>query len=159
MATVTKSILTTLTILGLSLSATGVATSEGGKTWDSDRVSELADELAQQVKNMRAAARKEPQAISAGTSAKQRTTYLFLDTLKKLERSTAKLARQLANEETRQQTAGTARRVDSLLNDATEQGRNLNSSQWTSQYADPALALAAKLRAFYQENLDSTSTP
>ena len=159
MATVTKSILTTLAILGLSLSVTGIAASEGGKTWDSDRVSELADELTQQIKAMRAAARMDPQAISAGTPAKQRTTHLFLDALKKLERATAKLARQLANEETRQQTAGTARRVDSLLKDATEQGRKLNPSQWTSQYAAPALALASQLRAFYQENTDSTSTP
>ena len=78
MATVTKSILTTLTILGLSLSATGVATSEGGKTWDSDRVSELADELTQQIKDMRAAARMDPQVISAGTPAKQRTTHLVM---------------------------------------------------------------------------------
>mgnify|MGYP006158767181 CR=1 FL=1 len=159
MATVTKSILTTLAILGLSLSVTGVATSEGGKTWDSDRVSELANELAQQVKSMRAAARMDPLVISAGTPAKQRTTQLFLDALKKLERTTAKLARQLANEETRQQTAGTARRLASLLKDATEQGRKLNSSQWTSQYADPALALASQLQDFYQDNPDSTSTP
>ncbi len=144
-----------LSILALSFCLAGYlagpAASADETSWDQAHVTDVAEQLASKVKAMRAAARKEPQAISAGTAAKQRTTALFLDTLKKLERATAKLARQLASQETRQQTEGTARRVDSLLRDAATQGANLNSTQWTSQFADPALVLAAELRSLYTE--------
>lgn len=144
-----------LSILALSLCLAGYlagpAASAEEKSWDQAHVTDVADRLASQVKAMRAAARKEPQAISAGTPTKQRTAALFLETLKKLERATAKLARQLASHETRQQTLGIARRVDSLLRDAVNQGANLNSTQWTSQFSDPALVLAAELRRLYSE--------
>jgi len=145
--------------LALSLCLAGFlaisAASADENEWDQARVTEVAERLASEVKAMRAAARKEPQAISAGTPTKQRTAALFLETLKKLERATAKLARQLADQETRQQTRGIARRVDSLLRDAVSQGGNLNSTQWTQRFADPALALAGELRNFYTESQTS----
>ena len=155
-ATMTKSL---VLISVLAFLFPGFAASDAPRVWDSETVSKLAGELAQQVKDIRTAARKEPQAISAATASKQRATLQFLETLKKLDRATGKLARQLASGETREQTTGTARRVDSLLKDAADQGRRLNPSQWTSQYADPALALAAQLRTFYSPSTDSTSTP
>ena len=63
-----------------------------GDNWDPDKVTELANRLAGEVKAMRAATRKEPQIIAASTTTKQRATATYLETLKKLERTTGKLA-------------------------------------------------------------------
>ena len=120
------------------------------KAWDQAEVTQLAAQMAQTIKDMRVAIRKEPQVISAGTTSKQRTTALYLDTLKKLERTSAKLARQLAEEQDREQTQGTARRIESLARDAQDQGAKLFSTEWTNKHLEPATALLRKLRGYYK---------
>jgi hypothetical protein len=143
-------LISALALLTLALWIHPDAASAQSKAWDQAKVTELASQVAQEIKSMRAAMRKEPQVISAGTTSKQRTTALYLDTLKKLERSSAKLARQLATEQNREQTLGTARRIDSLLRDAEDQGAKLFSTEWTDKHLEPATALVGELRAYYE---------
>jgi hypothetical protein len=145
-------------ILFLSLSFAPAAIGSEDKTWDQDRVSELAKEMAGEIKRVRAAARKEPHIISAGTTGKQRSAALYLDTLKKLERASAKLARQLGAGETPQETSGTARRVDSLLRDLDEQGAKLHSTEWTNQFLESAKKIAGELRSYY-DSIAPDATP
>jgi hypothetical protein len=117
--------------------------------WDQARVTALAGQLSEQVKALRSATRKEPQVISASNASKQRATSLYLDTLKKLDRTSGKLARQLTAGEDREQTVGTARRIDSLLRDARDQGRKLYTTDWTTQHIEPLASVVAELRTFY----------
>jgi hypothetical protein len=112
-------------------------------------VTALAGQLSEQVKALRSATRKEPQVISASNASKQRATSLYLDTLKKLDRTSGKLARQLTAGEDREQTVGTARRIDSLLRDARDQGRKLYTTDWTTQHIEPLASVVAELRTFY----------
>lgn len=119
------------------------------KAWNQESVSELANEMAGEIKRVRAAARKEPHIISAGSTGKQRSAALYLDTLKKLDRASAKLARELGNGATPQETSGIARRVDSLLRDLDEQGAKLHSTEWTNQFLEPAKKIADELRSYY----------
>ena len=130
-----------------------------GDNWDPDKVTELANRLAGEVKAMRAATRKEPQIIAASTTTKQRATAIYLETLKKLERTTGKLARQLSAGETREQTLGSARRIDALLRDAKEQGSKLQSTDWTHKFIEPIVSLVGELRSFYTEKPDSPAAP
>lgn len=136
-------------ILFLPLSFAPPAIGSEDKVWDQETVSRLANEMASEIKRVRAAARKEPHIISAGTSGKQRSAALYLDTLKKLERASAKLARQLDAGETPRETSGIARRVDSLLRDLDEQGAKLHSTEWTNQFLRPAKKIAEELRSYY----------
>ncbi len=139
----------TLALLALLFWVSPHSASAQPKSWDQAEVTELAARMAQEIKRMRTAVRKEPQVISAGTTSKQRTTALYLDTLKKLERTSAKLARQLADEQDREQTLGTARRLDALIRDADDQGAKLFSTEWTNKHLEPATALARELRGYY----------
>ncbi len=144
----TRSIVAGLSLLfGLSGPAPSAIAESG--TWDQARVSLLANQLAEHVKALRTATRKEPQVISASNASKQRATAVYLDTLKKLDRASAKLARQLSAGETREQTVGTARRIDSLLRDAEEHGRKLFATDWTKKHMEPIASVVTELSTFY----------
>lgn len=119
------------------------------EVWDQAQVTELARHMATEVGRMRTLTRKEPHVIAAGNTSKQRATTIYLETLKKLDQAAAKLARQLAAGETREQTLGTARRIDSLLRDVRQQSAKLYSTARTEQHLDPALGFAAQLREYY----------
>ena len=119
------------------------------ETWNQEQVAKLASQMADEVKRMRIAVRKEPHIVSAGNPTKQRTGKVYVEKLRILGSATAKLSRQLAAGETREQTIATARRVDSLLRDVRQQAAKLHSTDWTNRHLDPALGLAAQLRAFY----------
>ena len=138
-----------MAILFVPLSFTQPASGSEAKAWDQKSVSELANQMASEIKRVRAAARKEPHIISAGSTAKQRAAALYLDTLKKLERTSAKLARELDNGATYRETSGIARRVDSLLRDLDEQGAKLHSTEWTNQFLESAKKIANELRSYY----------
>ena len=125
------------------------AVSAQENTWSQEQVTMLASQMAEKVKAMRLATRKEPQVISAGSVTKQRATKIYLQTLQKLDQAAAKLSRQLAAGDGRSQTLGTARRIDMLLRDVRQQGAALYSTEWTGVHLDPALSLAAQLRSFY----------
>ena len=117
--------------------------------WDPEQVAELAGQMATEVRRMRTAIRKEPHVIRAASTTKQRATAVYLETLKKLDQAAAKLARQLSAGDSREQTLGTARRIDSLLRDVRQQGAKVHSTDWTQRHFDPALGLAAQLRTYY----------
>lgn len=119
------------------------------ETWNQEQVTVLASQMADEVKRMRVAVRKEPHIVSASNPSKQRTGKVYLEKLKLLNSATAKLSRQLSAGETREQTVATARRIDSLLRDVRQQSAQLHSTDWTNRHLDPALGLAAQLRAFY----------
>ena len=119
------------------------------ETWNQEQVTALAIQMADEVKRMRVAVRKEPHIVSAGNPSKQRTGKVYLEKLKLLKSAASKLSRQLSAGETRDQTMATARRIDSLLRDVRQQSAQLHSTDWTNQHLDPALGLAAQLRAFY----------
>ena len=119
------------------------------ETWNQEQVTALASQMADEVKRMRVAVRKEPHIVSAGNPTKQRTAKVYVEKLRILGSATGKLSRQLAAGETREQTTATARRIDSLLRDVRQQSAKLHSTDWTNRHLDPALGLAAQLRAFY----------
>lgn len=119
------------------------------EAWDQEQVTELASRMATAVKQLRTMTRKEPHVVSAGTTSKQRITATYLETLKRLDQAASKLARQLEAGETREQTLGTARRIDSLLRDVRQQSAKLHTTEQTDQHLNPALGLAAQLREYY----------
>ncbi|MEE3326466.1 MAG: hypothetical protein VX252_03980 [Myxococcota bacterium] len=143
-----SSLVSRLVILLLFVSATGTVWAQE-KAWNQEEVAVLASQMSEEVKRMRIAVRKEPQIISAGNPTKQRTGKVYLEKLRMLKAATAKLTRQLSAGETRDQTLSTARRIDSLLRDVRQQAAKLHSTVWTDQHLDPALGLAAQLRAYY----------
>jgi hypothetical protein len=117
--------------------------------WNQEEVTQLATQMDDEFKKMRVAVRKEPHIIAAGNPTKQRTAKLYVEKLRVLNRAAEKLSRQLSEGQNREQTQGTARRIDSLLRDIRQQSVKLHSTGWTDQYLDPALGLASQLRAFY----------
>lgn len=156
MRTIVKSGIVTCT--GVLLLIAGLGPAFGQQSpWDPEQVAEVAGQMASEVKRMRTAVRKEPHVIGAGSTAKQRATAVYLESLKKLDQAAAKLARQLSAGETREQTLGTARRIDSLLRDLRQQSAKVYSTDWTQQHVDPALGFAAQLRAYYGVEPDPVS--
>ena len=129
------------------------ADAEEPQAWNQQAVSELATQMADEIKRLRNAARKEPHIISAASTGKKPAATLYLDTLRKLDRTSAKLSRQLADGAGAEETRGTARRVDSLLRDLDEQGTRLHSTEWTRAFLEPARKLAAELRNDYANAL------
>ena len=143
----TAGIAIALLVLVASLRAEPVLAQD--QAWDQEQVTELATRMADSVKQLRLATRKAPHVIEAGGTTRSRATAVYLETLKRLDQAASKLARQLRAGETREQTLGTARRIDSLLRDVRQQGANLYSTQQTNVHLDPALGLAAQLRGYY----------
>ena len=130
------------------VSASGLAWAQT-QEWNQEEVTRLATQMAEEVKQMRIAVRMEPHIIAAGNPTKQRQARVYLDKLKMLKAATAKLSRQLAAGETREQTLSAAGRVDALVRDIRQQSTKLHATGFTDQYMDPVLGRAAQIRAFY----------
>ena len=56
----------------------------------------------------------------------------------------------MAEEQDWEQTLGTARRLDTLIRDADDQGAKLFSTEWTDKHLEPTTALARELRGYYE---------
>ena len=141
-------LVSSLALVLLLVSSSGLARAQE-QAWDQEEVTRLATQMAEEVKQMRIAVRMEPHIIAAGNPTKQRQARVYLDKLKMLKAATAKLSRELAAGQTREQTASAAGRVDALLRDIRQQATKLHATAFTDQYMDPVLGLAAQLRAFY----------
>jgi hypothetical protein len=119
------------------------------QAWDQEKVSALAAELAEAIKAVRGAALNEPSLRGGGTSG--RASQQYLDNLKQLERSTAKLATRLGEGDDREQSLNVARRVGTLLRDTQESGRRLMLTQSSFDEIDRAVAVIHQLSPFYTD--------
>jgi hypothetical protein len=143
-------IATTLAASFFLLAATTTTAVAELQAWNQEEASALASELADAIKAVRAAALKEPSLRGAGNTT-GRASQQFLDTLKKLESATRKLATRLGDGENREQTLNMARRIGTLLRDAQESGRRLMLTKPSFDAIDAAVAVIHRLSPFYSE--------
>jgi hypothetical protein len=139
----------TLTIAAAALLLAPATAAADLQTWDQEKVSALASELAEAIKAVRGAALNEPTLRGGGTGG--RASQQYLDSLKQLERSTAKLATRLGEGEDREQSLNVARRIGTLLRDAQESGRRLMLTQSSFDEIDRAVAVIQQLSPFYTD--------
>jgi len=120
------------------------------QTWNQEEASSLASELAEAIKSLRTAALNEP-SLRGGGNTTGRSSQQFLDTLKKLESATGRLATRLGDGKNREETLNMARRIGTLLRDAQESGRRLMLTQPSFDAIDAAVAVVHQLSPFYSD--------
>lgn len=126
------------------------------KEWDQPTVTALAQQLADAAKQTNQSVRRQiTRADVEGDPKGQR----YLDTLRSLERSTAKLARQLGEGKGREETLNTARRIRTQVRDLRTLAPGFFTTQQTAERAAPAVEALDALAPFYFDDAETGGTP
>jgi hypothetical protein len=138
-----------------ALAAAGEASSEPvlkdarqRRPWDAARMTELTAQLATAMRELRQAFRREPN-VRDQNSPNRRATQNMEETLRTLERSTAQLARQVADGAGFEKTQAVVRRIGTSLNDADMWSRRIKTTASMANAARPAMTLFNEVAPYY----------
>jgi hypothetical protein len=115
--------------------------------WNQEKVTELAEQLADVVAELQAAFRRE--APVSRVSAQARARHRFADSLRVLRVETRALASSLESGAGLDETWPIARRARMLIRDLREEGRRMSWAEPVSGHAQRAEELIAQLAPFY----------
>ncbi len=118
--------------------------------WDQARVTEIAQELAGAVKDLREAVRREVPS-TPGRLQQGRAQYALSDALRLLKSETRYLAAQLKDGKGRDETFLVYKRIDSLRQQAAENARKMMILQPTLDRIDAARKIWVQLVPYYGE--------
>jgi hypothetical protein len=118
--------------------------------WDQARVTEIAQQLAASVKDLRNSSLDNPLLRGASRGAQdQRAIRLYLENLRMLQQVTGQLARQLENGEGYEKTREIAQRIGLLVRDIQEDARRIMLSEPQKDIMGPTLELLDQLSPYY----------
>jgi hypothetical protein len=145
-----------LTLAVLPASATHHEASEQAKPaaagerapWDQARMTELSDQLATAMSELRRAFRREP-GFRDPSSPNRRATQSMDQTLRLLEQSARQLRNRVSGGAGFEETRNIARKIGSLLNDADVEGRRIMTSVWLDERIRPAMKLINEIAPYY----------
>lgn len=137
-------------VMGLVLLAPTLALSQDAefKEWDQAEVGRLAHELTSQVTKIRNAFRSNP-TVGNLANMNQRASKSFSDTLRLIERSARQLAARVDGGGGREEALPIARKIGTLLRDASEEARHIMSDAWTEEQVVPAQRLVDQLAPYF----------
>jgi leucyl-tRNA synthetase len=140
--------------IGLALGAAALlglaspsATAESA-TWDQAKVTAIAKELADAVKDLKDVVRQNPDQVSG---PQRRAQYAAREDLRLLSNTTRHLAMELERGEGREATLPVYRRVQTLRRDAEEDGRKAMIQTSTMEKIAVAEEILARLAPYYAE--------
>lgn len=119
---------------------------ETSKTWDQKQVTELAAQLHEGVKGLRAEIRGTPQDLGTGKAA---AYYRLTDNLRLIERETRYLHNSLESGAQRDESLPTYRRIVTLRRDCAEEMERLYLGTPALKRIFGARAIVAQMNPFY----------
>lgn len=127
--------------------ASGPASAES-ESWDQQKVTAIAQELADAVKDLKDVVRQNPDQVSG---SQRRAQYAAREDLRLLSNTTKHLALELEKGEGREATLPIYRRVQTLRRDAEEDGRKAMIQAPTMERISIAKEILARLAPYYAE--------
>jgi len=118
------------------------------KAWDQAAMTQLSEQLWNQLGDVRDAFRKDPQ-YSDGVSSAERAASQLADTLKHLESSARQLRDQVKAGKTMEETRPVAQKIGSLLRDADVESSKLMATKWTQERVKPAMETLNQIAPYY----------
>ncbi|MCG8591602.1 MAG: hypothetical protein MJE66_20080 [Proteobacteria bacterium] len=125
-----------------------VSTAWAEANWNQERVTAIAVELAQSVKELRANARKNPDAPIGGP---RRAQHAAREDLRLMENSSKHLVAQLEKGDGREETRAIYKRLQSLRRDAEENGRKARIPDDTLGKITATQDLLRRLAPYYED--------
>jgi hypothetical protein len=126
---------------------TATPTPAARQTWDQERVTQIAGQLAEAVSGVYEAFRMQPPVDTSPMQSHAR--YRLMDELRLLEGETRELARQLKSGEGLDATQPIYDRIGVLARDAREEGRKQLVAKPVQERVDHAEELWAQLTPYY----------
>jgi hypothetical protein len=143
-----------LLVAGLAACATdsgkeqAEAAAVDARPWDQAEMTRLTAELAQAVRDVRTAWRREP-ASSDPSSPHRRSAQQLDQSLRELDQRTGQLATRVAGGAGLDDTFNIARNIKVLLNDIDVAGRGIMTSEWMTERVRPAMDLINQIAPYY----------
>ena len=131
-----------------ALGLASTSASAESATWDQEKVTAIAQELAIAVKDLRGIVRQNPDQIGA---PQRRAQYAAREDLRLLQNTAQHLAQALEVGEGREETFPVYRRLQALRRDAEEDGRKAMIQTSTMEKIAVAEEILARLGPYYAE--------
>ena len=117
------------------------------KAWDAEEMTALTGELAESVREVRRAWRREPTFRAPNTA--NRASMELDQRLRQLDRRTTQLHTRVKAGDGYEETLNIARNIRALLNDVDVLGRRIMTTKWMHDRVRPTMELLNQVAAFY----------
>ena len=135
-------------VAGAAHHEAGEAAGAAPKAWDQEAVTQLSDQLWNELGDLRDAFRKDPQ-YRDGLSTSERAAHQLEGTLKHLETSARQLRDQVKAGKTMEETTPVAQKIGSLLRDADVESSKLMTTKWTQDRVKPVMETLNQIAPYY----------